>query len=417
MNWSTAWFIGLRYVTLRQRSHMVSFISFVSMLGLTLGVALLIVVLSVMNGFDREMRQRILGLVPHATINSYQAMESWRAIIDIAERKPGVIAAAPFIHIQGMLLKSDRVEASLIYGVDPARESKVSVLGRYLGDDGGGLQRLAALQPGDMIVGRELAQLLGLSVGDRLTMIMPQSADNLAGVRPVARQFQVAAIFSSGTEIDRRLALIHIAAAAELLGLGDAVQGVRITVKDLFRAPDIARAIVADLPLGYFARDWTRSHGNLFSAIQLSKRLVVLLLCIIIAVAAFNVVSTLILVVSDKRADIAILRTLGLAPRGVMAVFMVQGTVIGLLGTLLGVLIGVVLSLSVSELVDGLEALLGVQFLQSDVYPVSYLPSDLRWHDTLLVGGTAVVMCFLATIVPSLRAARVQPADALRHDV
>jgi lipoprotein-releasing system permease protein len=403
-------FLGLRYTMVKQRSHMVSFISRVSMAGLTLGVALLIVVLSVMNGFDRELRNNILGLVPQASINSYQPMENWQEIADQALLHKGVKAAAPFIHLQGLLMNRGDVETVLVHGVLPAAEQQVSVLDRFLIDGD-----ILDLEPGSLIIGVDLARILAVEVGSRITFIMPQaSAGN--SIVPQIRQFKISDILDSGTELDRRLALIHIDDARRLGGYGEGVQGVRLSVNELFRSTTIAAEVVYALPYGYFARDWSRSHGNLFEAIQLSKRLVGLLLFIIIAVAAFNVVSTLILVVMDKRSDIAILRTMGLSPAAVMGIFMVQGTLIGLIGTTAGAVIGVGLALGVSDLVQGLESLFSVQFLQSDVYPVNHLPSYVDQLDLLLVCGVAIGMSFIATLYPAWRATRIPPAEALRHE-
>ncbi len=382
------------------------------MAGLTLGVALLIVVLSVMNGFDRELRDNILGLVPQASVNSYQAMEGWQEIAEQAEKHPRVLATAPFIHLQGLLMHKGDVEAVLVHGVLPEQEEKVSVLNRFLLNG-----RLAELTNGQIILGGELAQVLGVSEGQSISFIMPQAT--LGGrVVPKVKRFTVSSVFSSGTELDRRLALIHIEEAADLTGHGkEAVQGVRLKVSDLFDAAMIAREVVYNLPYGYYSRDWSRTHGNLFEAIQLSKRLVGMLLFIIIAVAAFNVVSTLILVVMDKQADIAILRTMGLSPARVMAVYMVQGTLIGVVGTLIGVSIGLVLALTVSDLVQFVEGLLSIQFLKSDVYPVNHLPSEIQALDVLTVCAVAIGMSFIATVYPAWRATRIQPAEALRHEV
>lgn len=404
-------FIGWRYTSARKRSHMVSFISGISMAGLTLGVGLLIVVLSVMSGFDKEMQDRILGLVPHASIIGYEPVEDWHAIAAIAQQHPSVVGTAPFIHLQGMLLKRGKVEPALVQGILPERESDVSVIGRYMQG-----AQIEALQREEIVLGKDLATLMGISIGDSVSFVMPQAG--LSGpVVPKLSRFKVAGTFDSGTEVDRRMAIIHIESAARLNGYEGSVQGVRLKIDDLFNAPLVASQIVVNLPYTYFNRDWTRTHGNLFEAIQLSKRLVVLLLFIIVAVAAFNVVSTLILVVTDKQADIAILRTLGISPRGIMAIFMVQGTVIGVLGTLFGAVLGVTLSLTISDLVVLIEQVFSVQFLKSDVYPINHLPADLRMIDVLAVCATAIGMSFLATLYPSWRATKVQPAEALRYEV
>lgn len=407
-------FVGWRYVGARRRSQLVSFISLVSIAGLVLGVALLITVLSVMNGFDRELRERILAVVPQATLNGYQPIRHWQRLVDEVERHPEVTAAAPFVHLQAMVNYRGEVQAALVYSIEPALEERASVVGRYL-ESG---VRLTALEPGAhrILLGANLASALGVRAGESVTLIVPDATGASATAAPKLERFVVAGILRSGTELDNHLALIHLQEGARLAGYGEGVQGVRIAVSDLFQAPRVVRELVETLPEGFTARDWTRTHGNIYQAVQMSKRMVALLLFIIIAVAAFNVVSTLIMVVIDKQGDIAILRTLGASPGLIQRVFMVQGTLIGLIGTTGGVLLGLLLAANVSRAVDGLERLFSVKFLKADVYPVSYLPSDIRWEDVLLVAGVAFAMSFLATIYPAHRAARVQPAEALRYD-
>lgn len=409
-NFDLPLYIGWRYTASKKRSNMVSFISLISMAGLAIGVSLLIVVLSVMNGFDREMKERILGLVPQASINSYDPMEDWQAIAAIAQRNPRVVATAPFIHVQGMLLKRGIVEPALVQGISPEHEKKVSVLANYLS----GIS-IEELSPGEIVLGEELAKSMGASIGDSINFILPQAGSSGQLVPKIAR-FSVVGVFDSGTEVDRKLAYVHIDSAAELVGMNNQVQGVRLKIDDLFQAASVATQVLYSLPYGYYSRDWTSTHGNLFEAIQLSKKLVVLLLFIVVAVAAFNVVSTLFLVVSDKSADIAILRTLGISPGRIMAIFMVQGTVIGIVGTLIGAALGVLFSLCVSDFVVFVETLFSIQFLRSDVYPVNHLPADLRVADIAIVCVLAIAMSFVATLYPSWRATKVQPAEALRYE-
>lgn len=405
-----AWFIGRRYTSMGQRSHMVAFISRVSMVGLSLGVALLIIVLSVMNGFDKEMRERILGLVPQASIIGYQPIKAWRGVMEMAMRHPDVTGAAPYTHLQGLLLKGRNTEAVLVQGILPQAELDSSILAKFVDK-----KVFSELHGAQVIVGKDLAESLDVSVGDRITLVLPQTGYGHR-VTPKLQRLNVVGTIDSGTELDRRIALIHIDMAGSLAEIDGAVQGIRLSVDDLFSALQIAYEIRADLPEEYRVTDWTRTHGNLYSAIQLSKQLVGLLMLIIIAVAAFNVVSTLFLVVKDKQGDIAILRTLGLSPRGVMAVFMVQGTLIGVIGTAIGAVFGVLISLTISDLVRMLEQLLSVQFLSSEVYPVNHLPTDLRLTDVLLVCCVAIVMSFIATVYPAWRATRIQPAEALRYE-
>ena len=402
-------FIGLRYAAAKRHSQLVSFISMISMLGMTVGVALLIVVLSVMNGFDREMRQRILGLVPHITIKSYSTQQDWPQVQSIVTKHPEVQAVAPFVQLNGMLLKGSDVEGVLVYGIEPKQESQVSIIQNYVSS-----QALTSLMDGSRIlIGLALAQRLGIEQGQSLNLMVPAQTDS-GRVKPRFKSFTVAAIFNTGTELDQSVALIGIADASSLAAQQN--QGLRVLLNKTFDAPRIAWEIDQNLPYGYISRDWTRSHGNLYSAIQLSKQLVGLMLLTIIAVAAFNVVSALVMIVTDKRADIAILRTLGASPKGIMATFMVQGSLIGVIGTGVGVVLGVLLSLSITNLVSWLEQLSGHQFLSSDVYPVNYLPVDMRISDILMVAGTAILMSLIATIYPAWRAAKTQPAEALRYE-
>ena len=402
-------FIGVRYAAAKRRSQLVSFISMISMLGMTVGVALLIVVLSVMNGFDREMRQRILGLVPHITIKSYSDQQDWQQVGSIAKNHPEVKAVAPFVQLNGMLLKGSDVEGVLIYGIEPKQESQVSIIQHYV--EPSALNSLA--NGGHILLGLPLAQRLGISQGQTINLMVPAQTDS-GRVKPRFKAFTVAAIFNTGTELDQSVALIGIDDASALAAQQG--KGLRVLLSNTFDAPRIAWEIDQNLPYGYISRDWTRSHGNLYSAIQLSKRLVGLMLLTIIAVAAFNVVSALVMIVTDKRADIAILRTLGASPVGIMTTFMVQGSLIGVIGTAVGVVLGVLLSLSITDLVAWLEQLSGHQFLSSDVYPVNYLPVEIRVNDIAMVAGTAVLMSLVATLYPAWRAATIQPAEALRYE-
>lgn len=406
-------FIGARYIGSRRGSRLTTFLSRTAIAGLAIGVALLILVLSVMNGFEREMRERILGLVPHINLYPSDPRANWRDAVARLEKIPGVTGAAPQLQLNGMLVKGDKVETALLFGVDPDLEAKTTALRRFI--DSAALTLLAR-DPSAVALGQGLARKLGLRAGDHVTVVVPTGGSGGARVQPRIARFTVAGVIRSGTELDEALALIRLDAAQTLKNdHGDAV-ALRVSVDDLFEAPRIAGELWRELGGVYYATDWTATQGNLYSAIHLSKRLVGMMLGIIIAVAAFNVVSALVLVVNDKHGDIAILRSQGATTRGIVTIFVVQGFLVGLIGTVAGIVAGIALSLAITDLVALLERALHVQFLQSDVYPISYLPSDLRVIDILLVAGTALAMSTLAAIYPAWRAAKVQPALALRYD-
>lgn len=406
-------FIGLRYTRAKRRNHFISFISLISMLGMILGVAVLILVLSVMNGFDRELRERILGMVPHATIHADGGVADWRSVAARATEDPDVIAAAPFIQGQMMLTHMGNVQGALVNGILPEAEAEVSIIKNHME-----VGQLDNLQSGEfgIILGDLLARSLRVNVGSKVTLVMPQATASPAGVLPRLKRFTVVGIFKVGAQLDGSLALIHLDDGAKLYRLGDAVHGVRLKLHDLFKSGEVAWRIVRELPGSYWASDWTRTQGNLFQAIKLEKTMIGLLLLMIVAVAAFNIISTLVMVVTDKRSDIAILRTMGASPRTIMLSFMVQGAVIGVIGTLIGTLLGIVLALSVSDVIAWIENLLDTQILSAEVYFISYIPSQLLAQDVLIVCGSALLMSFIATLYPSMRAARVQPAEALRYE-
>ncbi|AJE22235.1 lipoprotein-releasing ABC transporter permease subunit [Azotobacter chroococcum] len=407
-------FIGARYTRAKRRNHYISFISLTSMIGLALGVLAMIVVLSVMNGFQKEMSARVLGMVPHAAIAGVQPLDDWRSLARTALDHPQVQSAAPLTELEGMLSYKGAMQPIQVQGIDPHEEPKVSIVAGHM-EQG----RLADLVPGEfgVVIGEITARRFGLQVGDKLTLIVPELSDTTGGITPRMQRLNVVGLFKVGAELDGSLGLIHVADAAQLMRWQPGqVQSVRLALKDLYQAPQVAAGIVGELGAAYRAVDWTQTQGSLFSAMQMEKTMIGLLLLLIVAVAAFNIVATLIMVVADKGADIAILRTLGATPGQIMAIFMVQGTVIGALGTLAGGVLGVVAALNVSELIAWLESVSGRQILSSDIYFVSYLPSDLQMLDVALVCTAAFILSFLATLYPSWRAARIQPAEALRYE-
>ncbi len=408
-------FIGTRYTRAKRRNHFVSFISLTSMLGLTLGVMVMILVLSVMNGFDHEMRTRVLGMIPHATVESPTPVSDWPALARQVERHPRVEALAPFTQMQGLLTHEGKVQKVLINAIDPEQERKVSIIDGFFQEGS-----LDSLQPGDfaMVIGDKAAAKLGLKLGDKVTFVAPEVTVTPAGMFPRLKRFTVTGIFHVGAgEIDGALALANISDLARLQRWRpDQVQGLRLKFDDLFQAPRSAWEIAQTLDGDFYARDWTRSHGNLYQAIRMEKTMIGLLLLLIVAVAAFNIISTLVMVVTDKKGDIAILRTLGATPRQIMAIFMVQGTVIGVVGTFLGAVLGILAALNISGLIAGIERLLGIKFLNADVYFIDYLPSQLQGADVVMVCTAALLLSFFATLYPAWRAARTQPAEALRYE-
>jgi len=408
-------FVGLRYTRAKRRNHFISFISLVSMLGIALGIAALVTVMSVMNGFEREIRSRILGVASHVQVLAAEGgLPDWRRIAEQAQANPAVVAAAPFVAAQGLLSSGSQVRGVFVRGVVPELEDKVADFGAHMRDG-----RLQDLQPGEfgIVLGADLARGLQVRRGERVTLIAPQGQVTPAGLVPRLKQFRVTGVFSVGHfEYDSGLALVRLEDAQVLYRLGDAASGVRLKLANLYEAPRVARELARTLPADAQVTDWTQQNANYFRAIQIEKRMMFIILTLIIAVAAFNLVSTLVMVVTDKHPDIAILRTLGASPAAVMKIFMVQGTLIGVIGTALGVLLGVVLSLNIDVVVPAIERAFDFQILSREVYYISELPSQLEWRDVWMVAGVALGLSFLATLYPSWRAARVNPAEALRYE-
>ncbi len=407
--------IGLRYTRAKRRNQFVSFISLISMLGIALGVAALIVVLSVMNGFQTELRGRILAVVSHIQITGATGeMADWQGVAQQSEKQPGVISAAPFVQAQGMLSFAQSVRGAMVRGIIPDLEDKVADFRSHMKE--GTYESLTA-DSFNIVLGRDLARALGVFVGDKVTVIAPQGVVTPAGVVPRLKTFKVSGIFEVGMfEYDSGLALIHMEDAQRLYRMEDRVSGVRLKLDDLFQAPLIARQLANTLNTAAYISDWTRSHANFFRAVQIEKNMMFIILSLIVAVAAFNIVSTLVMAVTDKQADIAILRTLGASPGSVMAIFMVQGALIGFIGLALGIVGGVTLALNVDVVVPFIEKMLGTQFMSKEVYYISNLPSELQWKDVTTITGVSFVLSLVATIYPSWRASRVNPAEALRYE-
>lgn len=404
-------FIGLRYAGARRRSQLVSFLSAISVAGLIVGVALLVAVLSIMNGFDREMRERILGLVPQAAVFERGGIQDWQGVVARLQQDPRIVAAAPFVQVDGLASFRNQTAPVLLYGVNPEAEALVSRVTDYISPQT--LHRLST-EKENLLLGASLASALGLSIGDRFMVVVPDMQGS--GRAPHIAYFRLLDTIKSHTELDNTLALASIADAAALSGSLHTVTGVRIKLKDLFAAPEVVYQNLLTLGPGFYGTNWTRTHGNLYQAIRMSKNMVGLLMSLIVAIAAFNIISTLVMVVVDKQGDIAILRTLGATTRTIMAIFMVQGTFIGILGTALGIIAGCVVALIAQDILHLVETLFHVQFLKSDVYPLTYLPTEIRMSDLVQVGATALCLSFLATLYPAYRASRVQPAVALRYE-
>ena len=408
-------FIGLRYTRAKRRTQFISFITLTSVLGIALGVTALITVLSVMNGFEAELRNRILGMTAHSTITGRGGqLADWPSLQNELKNYPHIEGTAPFVKGQVMINAGRRVSGTLLRGVVPTEEASVSEV-----EDKMVSGELSDLQSGQyrIVLGNELAAHLGAMIGDKVTVISPQVNSTPAGIIPRLRRFTVSGIFKVGMyEYDRNMAIIHIDDAAKLLRMGDQVSGLRLKLDDLFNAPKISRSLANTLAGRYYVSDWTSAHSNFFQAIKTEKRVMFIILLLIVAVAAFNIVSTLVMVVTDKRGDIAILKTQGLTPMGVMRIFITLGAIIGLIGVTLGTAGGVLLALNVEIIVPAIEGFFEVNFLAADVYYISDLPSKLVWADVYAIASIAFGLSLLATLYPAWQASRVNPAEVLRYE-
>ncbi|CAN4274540.1 LolE ABC-type transport system, involved in lipoprotein release, permease component [Methylophilaceae bacterium] len=411
-------FVGLRYTKAKRKNHFISFISFTSMIGIALGVAALIIVLSVMNGFQAELRNRILGVASHLEITgANNQLSDWSKLANQVKSNPEVKSSAPYVMAQGMLSYGQGVQGAIVRGVMPKLEDKVADLGKHM--KVGSLDDLIAGEF-NIVLGGDLAQLLGISVGEKVVLLAPQGQFTPTGVVPRIKQFKVVGLFQIGMyEYDAGLALIHIDDAAKLYRMGDNVSGLRLKLDDLFDAPVMSAKLTQSLSqtdTSYFVTDWTQQHANFFKAVQLEKRVMFIILTLIVAVAAFNIVSTLVMAVTDKRADIAIMRTFGASPGSIMRIFMIQGALIGVIGTLMGAVFGVLIALNIDTIVPLLERIFHVQFLAKDVYYISDLPSKVEWLDVITIVVMSFVLSMLATIYPSYKASKINPAEALRYE-
>ena len=406
--------IALRYVRSRSKNRFVSFISLVSVAGIALAVAVLIAVLSAMNGFEHEVRNRILGVLAHATITGLEGrIEDWSVLQHTADTAPVVKASAPFIRGEAMIVGDSTVKGVEVRGIDPGRELATADLGRLLraGD-------FRALEPGryGLVIGQSLADLLKVGVGDSVVMLVPEGIATPAGVVPRMRRFHVQGIFYAGMyEYDRGLVFMHIADASRLFRMGKAVTGLRLTFQDPAIAPQAVVDVARTYGGGVFVTDWTREHTNFFRSIELTRSIMFVILLMVVAVAAFNIVSTLVMVVREKRGEVAILRTLGAAPRAIVGIFMTQGAIIGLAGTVIGVALGVAIAANLDVIVGALESVLGTKFLAPDIYFISDFPTQLKWSDVTTIAAIALVLALTSTLYPAWRGASMPPAEALRY--
>jgi len=408
-------FIGLRYIRSKRRNGYVSLFSLFSIITMALGVMLLIVILSVMNGFEKEVRERILNMIAHITVSGYDGkVQDWNKIIDVAKEHPQVVGTAPFISKEGMLIYKSRVHGAMFRGIDPAWEPTVSKVGAFMKQG-----KLEDLKPGEfgIVLGQDLANRLGVDIGEKITMVTPSANVTPAGVMPRLKRFTVVGIFKVGFyEYDSGIGLIHLEDAGRVFRMNDDVSGVQIQVENLFEVGQVKEELKNKFSYDYWVRDWSYYHANWFSAVKMEKRMMFSILFIIIIVVAINIISSMITVVNDKRSDIAILRTFGASTRTIMRVFLIQGSVIGIVGTFIGTALGVLLSLNLESLYTSLEKLIGHEIIDSSVYLISSLPSDVQSDQVITICLSTLVTSIVATIIPAITASRIQPAEALRYE-
>lgn len=413
---SLALTIGLRYTRAKKRNHYISFISMSSMIGIALGVMVLITVLAVMSGFDEQIQKRVFSMAPQVTFSTYSNfLPDWQAYADKVKTYPEVAAYAPYVDGQGMLSANDQVHPAIIFGIIPALETKMSDLEKSMLHG-----NLSALTPGsfNIILGENLAEKIGVGPGDKVTLITPVSSMTPVGIVPRYKRFTVVGIFSAGSGFgfDSSYAYVNIQDAEALYQLDHKVSGLRLKLHDVYKAPQVSEKLLRAFPGELVVTNWTQQYGPFFEAVRMEKTMMFLILLLIIGIAAFNLVSSLVMVVTDKQADIAILRTLGATPKLIMAIFMIQGSIIGCFGVLIGLVAGILLALNVTEIVNWIQIIFHVQLLSSSVYYVNYVPSKLQLFDVLKVCLSALLMSFIATLYPAFRASKVQPVEALRYE-
>lgn len=409
------WRIGLRYLRAKRRNHFISFISLISFLGIALGILALVTILSIMNGFHEEVRHRMLSMTAHMTVTGTgDRLDDWKPLSQELLRSSAVMGIAPNVNKLGLAAFNGRSQGAMIKGVDPHRESEVSNVGEKMF-----IGQLSDLKEGDynIIIGKELSGSLGVGVGDKLTLVTPEGTTTAVGFVPKMKRFTVVGIFEVGMhEYDANLTLIHIKDAQSLFGLGDAVSGLQLKVSDMFDIPAMRESIGSVISRTVYVTDWTQQHANFFAALQLEKRMMFIGLALIVMVAAFNIISTMVMVVTDKRSDIAILRTIGATPASVMTIFIVQGMAIGVIGMLIGVAGGVAVANNIDVIVPAIEQLFGFKFFPANIFYISFVPSKLEWEDVWQVASMTFVLSLFATLYPAWQASQIQPAEALRYE-